>query len=170
MQGLCMPCITYGKAQSILNRAQKGRAGEPGAQKDEKLHAFNAPCMKYAAMCTLLPCKSKTRRFHPGPHHTDQFQGLVVAYWHTNNAMRSAASTICRTASTPLSTSSPQMPRPFAIWPRFVIANMCLCPGLNRRLNGRPSHTNLICLWVCTSLSKSRCPRRESLRRKPVSQ
>lgn len=57
-QGWLLPCITYGKTQSILVQARKGREGEAGEAKAPKSNGCNQPCIRYAAICTALPCKS----------------------------------------------------------------------------------------------------------------
>lgn len=54
VQGLLLPCLTYGKAQFELGQAKLGRTGnaEPA-----DFNACNASCMAYAAISTVLPCE-----------------------------------------------------------------------------------------------------------------
>ncbi|ROW15830.1 hypothetical protein VPNG_02547 [Cytospora leucostoma] len=54
-QGWILPCITYGKTQSILVQARRGREGGAGEAKAPKSNGCNQPCIRYAAICTALP-------------------------------------------------------------------------------------------------------------------
>ncbi|KUI52603.1 hypothetical protein VP1G_00063 [Cytospora mali] len=65
-QGIFLPCITYGKAQSALVQARKNRAGEDGEAGDTKSQNCNGPCVSYAALCTVLP-------------FTEEFGGGILA-------------------------------------------------------------------------------------------
>lgn len=54
LQGLFLPCLTYGKAQSELGQAKQGRTGEG---EPANSNGCNASCLAYAAISTVLPCE-----------------------------------------------------------------------------------------------------------------
>lgn len=54
VQGLLLPCLTYGKGQFELGQAKKGRTGN---REPAKYASCNASCIAYAAASTILPCE-----------------------------------------------------------------------------------------------------------------
>lgn len=153
VQGLLLPCITYGKTQFVLDQARKNREDEAGEVSEENYHGCNGPCWRYAALCTSLPCKCPTRsngHAAMGLHQADQSpKGLVEEYWHISNPTRLVAFTNCGISPRLPLVSSSTMPPRSATWPKFDIMSISLCPRVMEKgevsVNQRLNHINLIC-------------------------